>query len=418
MSRLQSVFVHFLLAAGLLALNRSATLAFDSTSAPLDASTRAALDKALDEGFKESGMPGVTVGLWIPGKGSWVASRGVADVKTGSPMGPDLQAPIGSITKTFATTLALQLVGEGKLSLDAPIDRWYPQIPDAAAITVKMLMNHSSGFPDISQLQLDLHCADATATISPDELIAKGAAMPRAPFAPGKGALYSSLNTVILGRIMEKVEAKSFATLLGDRLIGPLALHRTKLDADGKLDAPYSHGYTDFCPKLPRRTDTSAWPQFSYAAGALASTLLDLHTWGVALGEGYGLTPALRKARIDDELGIAVQRDPKTKKLISFGHAGSEPGYSANVQYYPCTKTVWALMGNGDGGTGMAFAAVVKALQPVVEPLAARPAAARQRSGYSLPAACSVLWSALASASRPLSALSGWLLKPIAMTTS
>jgi D-alanyl-D-alanine carboxypeptidase len=57
--------------------------------------------------------------------------------------------------------------------------------------------------------------------------------------------------------------------------------------------------------------------------------------------------------------------------VISFGHSGSEAGYSANVQYYPCTGAVWALMANGDEGTGEAFISVLKALQPIIEPLAA-----------------------------------------------
>jgi D-alanyl-D-alanine carboxypeptidase len=217
----------------------------------LDAISQAALAKALDDGFAASGMPGVVVGLWIPGKGNWVATRGLADLKTGRPMAPDLQAPIGSITKSFAVTIALQLVGEGKLSLEDTIDRWYAQIPDASAISVKMLLNHSSGFPDISQLQLDLHCADPSRRVSPDELIEAGIALPRATFAPGKGSLYSSLNTIVLGRILERVTGESFGALLSERLLGPLALHRTKLDTDGKLDPPFSHGYTDFCPNLP-----------------------------------------------------------------------------------------------------------------------------------------------------------------------
>jgi D-alanyl-D-alanine carboxypeptidase len=95
----------------------------------------------------------------------------------------------------------------------------------------------------------------------------------------------------------------------------------------------------------------------------------DLHGWGLAIGEGFGLTPALRQAQLDDGLGIAVQRDAKTDRVISFGHAGSEPGYSANVQYYPCTGAVWTLMVNGDGGTGEAFLALLTALQPVVKSL-------------------------------------------------
>jgi hypothetical protein len=69
--------------------------------------------------------------------------------------------------------------------------------------------------------------------------------------------------------------------------------------------------FPDEDPNLPRRTDTSEWPQVSFTAGALASTLPDLHARGVALGEGFSLTAALRRARVGDELGVAVQHDPK-----------------------------------------------------------------------------------------------------------
>ena len=75
---------------------------------------------------------------------------------------------------------------------------------------------------------------------------------------------------------------------------------------------------------------------------------------------------------------MGVQRDPQSGRVISFSNAGSAPGYSANVQYYPCTGTVWALMANGDGGTGEAFFAVLTALQPVVEPLGAPPTRCRE----------------------------------------
>jgi D-alanyl-D-alanine carboxypeptidase len=340
----------------------------------INADARAALDKALDESFAGSGLPGAAVALWIPQKGSWVATRGIADLKTGRAMTADLQAPIGSITKSFTASITLQLVGEGVLGLDDAINKWYPEVPEASAITIRMLLNHTSGLPDISQLQLDLHCSDPAGNVSPDELIKAGIALPRESFAPGKGYRYSSLNTIIVGRILEKVTGQSFNDLISARLIGPLGLYRTRLDTDGRLEPPFSHGYTDFCPNLPPRTDTSGWPQFSFAAGALASTMADLHAWGRALGEGFGLTPALRQAQLDDGLGIGIQRDAKTGRVISFGHAGSEPGYSANVQYYPCTGAVWALMVNGDGGTGEAFLALLMALQPLVEPLVDPPA--------------------------------------------
>lgn len=211
--------------------------------------SRIALEKALDEAFTKSGLPGVITGLWIPGSGSWIASRGVSDLKTKAPMTADLQAPIGSITKTFAITIGLQLVGEGRLRLEDTIERWYPQIPDASAITIKMLLNHSSGFPDISMLQLELRCANPKRVVSPDELIARGIKLPRAKFAPGKGSLYSSLNTIVLGRILEKITGESFAALLSERILKPLALHRTKLDTDGKLESTFLPRLHRFLPE-------------------------------------------------------------------------------------------------------------------------------------------------------------------------
>ena len=199
------------------------TAAADDTALPeasIEQGVRAlapSLEKALDEAFAESGLPGLTVGLWVPGQGSWVATRGLANLETRRPMTADLQAPIGSITKSFAATIALELVGEGTLRLEDTIDRWYPQVPDASAITVEMLLNHSSGFADISQLQLDVLCRDPTRRVSPDELIAIGTALPRASFPPGKGFEYSSVNTIILGRVMEKTTGRAFDVLLRDR---------------------------------------------------------------------------------------------------------------------------------------------------------------------------------------------------------
>jgi D-alanyl-D-alanine carboxypeptidase len=282
----------------------------------------------------------------------------------------DLQAPIGSVTKTFTSLLALQLAGEGQLGLEDTIDRWFPDVPEASSITLAMLMNHSSGFADISQIQLDVRCHEPERDLSPDELIAEGVALPRADFAPGDGNQYSSVNTIILGRILEEITGQGYGALMQARLLSPLKLARTRLNTEGVLEAPYMHGYTDFCPNLPPLTDTSDWALAAFSAGALASTLDDLHAWGVALGEGFGLTPELNQRRLDEELGLGVQREPSTGRVISFGHAGSEPGYGANVQYYPCTGTVWALMVNGDSGTAQPLVDVLQALDPLIRPIA------------------------------------------------
>jgi len=350
------------------------------TSIELDAASRASLDQALDAGFARSGAAGATVGVWIPGRGEWVATRGVADRTTSEPMSRDMQAPIGSVTKTYTVLVALQLVGEGLLDLDDTIDRWYPTYPEGGAITIRMLMNHSSGIAEITQPQLDIKCADPHQIVDPDTIIDISAALPRAAFAPGEGSQYSSANTIVLGRIMEKVTASSYEALLTQRLFEPLGLTRTRLGADGVLEPPFAHGYTDFTalcePALPKGTDTATWTLIAFSAGALVSTIDDLHHYGVAFGEGYGLTEALNQARLDDSapgdptsgLGLIAQRDPASDALISIGHAGSEPGYGTNLAYYPCSGTVFAAMTNADFDPAMTE--ILTAVQPVVQELA------------------------------------------------
>ncbi|WP_187432480.1 serine hydrolase domain-containing protein [Agromyces mariniharenae] len=352
-----------------------------AADASLDADVRAQLEDALDEGFAASGMPGVTVGLWIPGEDEWVATRGVSDLASNEPMDRTNQSKIGSITKTLVGTVALQVIGDGEvgLKLDDTIDEWYPDFPLADEITVRMIMNMSSGIGSPGQAQIDRICADPYSTITPDEMIAIGAATPRADFAPGEGDNYSGFNTFLLGRILEKTTGTDLGTLIDEHLVGPLGMTRSRFAPDGVLAEPLNHGYSEFCPQLPQPTDTTDWANHeSWAAGAMLSTIDDLHTWGVALGDGYGLTPELQAARIADRapgavapgyeygLAVLVHVDPDSGCLLDLSHSGAEPGYGAHVQYFEGSEAVLALIGNGDGGTGEEFAKVLRALLPVL----------------------------------------------------
>ncbi|GAA1752231.1 serine hydrolase domain-containing protein [Agromyces humatus] len=351
-----------------------------STTA-LDPELPAQLDAALDEGFAASGMPGVVVGLWIPGQDEWVATRGVSDLASNLPIDRANQSKIGSVTKTLVGTVALQVIGDGAagLTLDDTIDEWYPDFPLANEITVRMLMNMSSGIGSPGQTQLDRICADPYSTITPDEMIAIGAATPRADFAPGQGDNYSGYNTFLLGRILEHTTGTDLSTLIDEHLLEPLEMTRSRFAPDGVLAEPLNHGYSEFCPGLPQPTDTTDWANHeAWAAGAMLSTIDDLHTWGLALGEGYGLTPEMRAARIDDlapgttdagygyGLGVSVHIDPDSGCLLDLNHSGAEPGYGAHVHYFEGSGAVFALIGNGDGGTGEEFFKIVKALLPVL----------------------------------------------------
>lgn len=352
-------------------------------SGALDPELVAELEAALDEGFAASGMPGVIVGLWIPGEGEWVSTRGVADVESGEPIERGNQQKIGSITKTIVASVMLQVIGEPEydVGLDDTLDRWYPDFPEASAMTVRMLLNMSSGVGESGQPQVDRICADPYAIRTPDELIATGAALPRADFEPGEGYEYSNSNYYLLGGILEQVTGTDLATLIRERITEPFGMDRSRFAPDGQVAAPLTHGYSLFCPELGEPVDTVDWSNGeSWAGGAMVSTLDDLHAWGEALGAGAGVTPELQAARYADVapdsgeggngygLGLGVQHDPETECVLSISHSGAEPGYGTTVAYFPSTGAVWALLGNGDGGTGVASMEVGRALVSVLLP--------------------------------------------------
>ena len=319
--------------------------------------------------------------MWIPGQGEWVSARGESEVGTGEPIGRDNQQKIGSITKTIVSTVMLQVIGEPEfeVGLDDTLDRWYPEFPEASNITVRMLLNHSSGTGEAGRAQVDRICSAPYAVPTSDELIAVGAATPRADFAPGEGFEYANTNYFLLGGILEQVTGTDLATLIHDRITEPFGMDRSRFAPDGKVTAPLTHGYSDFCPELGEPADTVDWSNGeSWAGGAMVSTLDDLHAWGEALGEGAGVTPELQAERYSDVvslpgqtgagygLGAGVEYDVATGCVISVSHAGAEPGYGTNLAYYPLTGAVLAMLGNGDGGTGDAVSEVGKALAPVL----------------------------------------------------
>lgn len=359
----------------------SASVADDGA---LDADLKEALEAALDEAYGSTTLPGVIVGLWIPGEGEWVSARGTSDLAAEEPMGPDNQQKIGSITKTITTSVALQIIGDGTfgLTLDDTIDRWYPDFPEASRITVRMLMNMSSGIGASGIEQVERICADPYAAADPEAVIAIGAATPRTGFAPGEGFTYSNFNTFILGRILEKTTGEDLGTLIEERILIPFDMSRSRFAPDGQLEAPLTHGYTLFCPEMAQPTDTVEWSNAeSWAAGGMVSTLEDIRTWGRALGAGAGITPELLAARYGDiapssgaegigyGLGVQVHRDLTTGCILDLGHTGAEPGYGTNLNYFATTDSVFVAFANGDGGTGEEIFTVVQALYPLFQSL-------------------------------------------------
>jgi D-alanyl-D-alanine carboxypeptidase len=208
---------------------------------------------------------------------------GFADTATRRPLSSRDQFEIGSNTKTFMATLTLQLVDQGQIDLDAPVSTYLPGIvPNGRNITVRMLLNHTSGLFNYTA-DPDFFTAidqDRQHVWSEQELL--DVALKRAPtFAPGTSWSYSNTNYILIGMILQKQTGRRLPDLVQQRIARPLGLTRTYF-ADPRASstgAGYAHGYAvRFAGPSPTSVDTSGWPigGWAGAAGAIISTPNDL----------------------------------------------------------------------------------------------------------------------------------------------
>ncbi|WP_121162534.1 serine hydrolase domain-containing protein [Micromonospora pisi] len=252
----------------------------------------AALDAALRE-ITDAGMVGVFAEV-RDGRATWRGAGGIADITTGRPVRPDYRHRVGSITKTFVSTTVLQLVGEGRISLDAPVRRYLPGLMPDDAVTVRMLLNHRSGIGSYDQVifataeQVEQH---RTTTFTPRELVRTGLDMPRTN-PPGAAFAYSNTNYILAGLIVERVTGRPAAEEIRRRILRPLELRDTYFPGtEPRITGPHSRGYVPWYEgELRDFTDYNmSWGQM---AGELVSTTADLDRFYRALLDGRLLRAA------------------------------------------------------------------------------------------------------------------------------
>ena len=233
---------------------------------------------------------------------------------------------IGSVTKTFVATLALQL----GLPLEGAVSRWLPGLlPDGDRITVRDLLAHRSGLPDVAD---DPAVRDGPrSTWSARRLIASVAKQPRTA-TPGGAFSYSSTNYLVLGLIIERVAGRSLSALLAQRVFEPRGLAQTGF-APGPLESPHLHGYS--LPSHQGVVDTTAEPRdlegrsarWAGASGDVVSSASDLMRFFRALLQGQVLPRArlreMETIRGRYGLGLAVYPTPCGR---AWGHTGNLNG--------------------------------------------------------------------------------------------
>ncbi|GAA0283945.1 serine hydrolase domain-containing protein [Streptomyces polychromogenes] len=327
-----------------------------STAAPvfrqLTPDVVARLDAAVRRVMREADVPGVTVGLWAPGRGSYVKSFGTADKATGAPMTRPLHVRIGSETKTFTVTALLRQVDRGRAGLDDPIGTYVTGVPNGDRITLRQLAGMRSGLfnysedPDFDKAFL----ADPNRSFSPRQLL--DYSFRHGPqFEPGARFAYSNTNLVLLGLVVEKLTGRPLHEVITRDVLGPAGLRSTVFPTTAALPDPYARGYSDQTAS-GRTEDATGWnPSWAWAAGAMVSDLDDLRSWARTLATGTLLKPATQAERLKTTpmdvpgagygLGIFDVQG-------WIGHNGSIPGYEVLPVHLPQAGATMVIVLNTD----------------------------------------------------------------------
>lgn len=235
--------------------------------------------------MQEQGIPGMTIALAKNGSILYSQGYGVSDLSTQEPTQPDMIFEIGSITKQFTAALIMKLQEQGKLHVDDSISLYLPEYNFPPAITLRMMLTHTSGlanFTDFSQLGDWVRNGVTEATLL--------TAVSQAPleFEPGTQYRYSNSNFFALGTIIEKLTGQSYAADLNQYVFGPLGLKNTyyALPPSNQSPTGYMNNGSGLVPAI--LWDRSA----AFAAGALSTDVYDLVTWDDALIHGKVVSPA------------------------------------------------------------------------------------------------------------------------------
>lgn len=293
----------------------------------ISAEFAARLSAALDRTRAEFHVYGAELAVSWDGSRTWTGASGV--MRDGKqPLTPDQPQVIGSITKTFTATLILQLAEEGRLSLDAPVSEYLSNEPALAGITVRELLNHTSGLADLYYPLVDSLLSEPDRVWTPDEVLRR---VGQKWFQPGADWAYSNTNYVVLGMLAEAVTGQPVSKLLAERFFGPLRLHDTRLvttDGGALLDP--------------------AWATSFWTAGAVCSTAADLVRWGDALYGGSVLDPASQRQMLtfnDDDYGLGARRI-ELGEHVGVGHTGLLTTYTAVLVHLPVERVTVALIVN------------------------------------------------------------------------
>ncbi|GAA4633897.1 serine hydrolase domain-containing protein [Actinoallomurus vinaceus] len=275
-------------------------------------------------------------------RGSSVLTSGVADVKSHAPVRRDSRFRIGSMTKPFVATVVLQLVGEHRVVLDAPVERYLPGVVrghgnDGRVITVRQLLQHTSGLPDVlTYLSPQEILKDPLAHHDTRDLVNIALAHPPT-FKPGHGWRYSNTNYLLAGMLIENVTGHPYGEEIRRRIITPLGLRETYVPGDASaIPGPHPRGYVRPGEDAPLMDITAINPSIAGPAGEMISSGTDLNRFLGALVRGRLLRPAQLREMMRTRptgnpdgraYGLGLESRPLPCGGLYWGHGGNIFGY-------------------------------------------------------------------------------------------
>ncbi|MFI2609701.1 serine hydrolase domain-containing protein [Kitasatospora sp. NPDC018619] len=302
------------------------------------------VQQSLNALVKNDGLPAALASVKGRDGRTRTYTAGVGDLSTGAKPPVDGQIRAGSNTKTFTAVVVLQLVAEGKVGLDAPVETYLPGLLrgdgiDGRAITVRQLLQHTSGLPEYMEAPaLADYLTVQFRYFEPRDLL-DGALAQKALFPAGTDWAYSNTNYLVAGLLVQKVTGRPVGEEITKRVIDRIGLRHTYFPTTGDTTIHEAHpkGYYRSSPDATPVEYTDMDSSMAWAAGALVSTNTDLNTFFTALLGGR-LLPAAQLAEmrttVPAELlgpgvryGLGLQSRPLSCGGLAWGHGGTAPGY-------------------------------------------------------------------------------------------
>jgi D-alanyl-D-alanine carboxypeptidase len=330
--------IGFTVPAGAMARNSGTPVAWTARSGDI------ALDRALAQLVRQAdGPPGVAV-VVQRGAQAVLHQAGTADLATGTPIRAFESMRLASVAKAFSGAVALSLVAGGRLSLSTTVGQRLPGLPRAwARVTLRELLQHTSGIPDFSQTKAFQKALLKSLLKAPPPRVLLSFAPKKLNFPPGSKYKYSNSDNIIVGLMAEAATGKSYEAELRQRVFVPLGLDDTSLPRGAELPAPFVHGYDIAPPQPPSDVTSVIAAGWAWASGGIVSTPEDANAFIRSYVRGATTSPAVRRAQFtfrpgsseppgpgQNSAGLAIFRY-QTRCGTVYGHTGNTLGYTQFV---------------------------------------------------------------------------------------